>query len=56
MLAKEVQLKFSEIPEDWSVDAGDFINRLIKRKPENRLGFNGIDEIKNHRWLEGLNW
>lgn len=56
MLAKNVQLKDSEIPEDWSYEAGDFINRLIRRKPENRLGFGGISELKNHPWLMGLNW
>lgn len=33
MLAKEVQLRFNEIPEDWSCEAADFINKLIKRKP-----------------------
>ena len=43
MLAKEVQLRFTDIPEDWGVEAADFINKLIKRKPENRLGFSGID-------------
>lgn len=42
MLAKEVQLRFNEIPEDWSCEAADFINKLIKRKPENRLGGCGI--------------
>jgi serum/glucocorticoid-regulated kinase 2 len=51
MLAKEVQLRSSDIPEDWSLQAGDFINKLIKRKPENRLGYNGVDEIKKHAWL-----
>jgi len=33
MLAKEIQLKSSEIPDDWSCEAADFINKLIKRKP-----------------------
>ncbi len=56
MLAKEIQLKFNEIPDDWTCEAADFINRLIKRKPESRLGYNGISEIKSHPWLNGLNW
>lgn len=56
MLAKEARLGYNDIPEDWSIEAGDFINKLIKRKPENRLGYNGIEEIKNHPWLNGLNW
>lgn len=56
MLAKEVQLRYGDIPEDWSCEAADFINRLIKRKPESRLGSGGIDELKSHPWLHGLNW
>lgn len=56
MLAKEVQLRFADIPEDWSCEAADFINKLIKRKPESRLGSGGIDELKNHPWLQGLYW
>ena len=30
----------------------DFINKLIKRKPEERFGKNGIEEIKNHHWFK----
>ena len=33
MLAKQVQLKETDIPEEWSLEAADFINKLIKRKP-----------------------
>ena len=40
----------------WSQDCGDFINKLIQRKPNERLGFNGIKEIKNHPWLKYFNW
>jgi len=46
MVSKQVQMKLSELPEDWSPDAIDFINRLLMRKPEQRLGYNGIREIK----------
>ena len=42
MLAKQVQIKNHEIPKEWSYEAADFINRLIQRKPENRLGFLGV--------------
>jgi len=45
-----------EIPEDWSEDCIDFINRLLQRKPEQRLGFHGADELKNHPWIKDLNW
>jgi hypothetical protein len=56
MLAKNVQLRENEIPEGWSYEAADFVNRLIKRKPEHRLGNQGIAELKNHPWLCGINW
>lgn len=29
---------------------------MIQRKPNNRLGWNGIDEIKHHPWLKGFAW
>lgn len=33
ILARRVQIKKNEIPEGWSLEAADFINRLIERKP-----------------------
>lgn len=41
ILAKKVYIKKNEIPEGWSLEGADFINRLIERKPASRLGFNG---------------
>lgn len=26
------------------------------RNPNNRLGFNGIEEIKNHPWMVTIDW
>jgi len=48
ILARQVQIKRNEIPEDWSVESADFINKLIQRKPTNRLGLNGPTEVKEH--------
>lgn len=62
ILAKQVQIKKEEIPEDWSLEAADFINRLLQRKPVNRLGLNGPlvgrgeQEVKNHVWLKSFPW
>lgn len=56
ILAKRVQIKKHEIPEGWSLEAADFINRLIERKPSNRLGINGPQEVKNHPWLRNFPW
>jgi serine/threonine protein kinase len=35
---KQVFITRSEIPEGWSIEAADFINKLIQRKPALRLG------------------
>lgn len=48
--AKQVQIKIEDIPKGWSIEAADFINRLIQRKPAKRLGTNGPSEIKAHPW------
>jgi serine/threonine protein kinase len=56
ILAKQVQIKKHEIPEGWSLEAADFVNRLIQRKPANRLGLNGPAEIKSHPWIKDYPW
>jgi len=56
ILAKQVQIKKNEIPENWSLEAADFVNRLIQRKPANRLGLNGPSEVKNHPWFKDFPW
>ncbi|CAG9323134.1 unnamed protein product [Blepharisma stoltei] len=56
ILAKQIQIKKNEVPEGWSVEAADFINRMIQRKPVNRLGLNGPDEVKTHPWLKDFEW
>eukprot|EP00828_Plagiopyla_frontata_P003327 TRINITY_DN10960_c0_g1_i2.p3 TRINITY_DN10960_c0_g1~~TRINITY_DN10960_c0_g1_i2.p3 ORF type:complete len:146 (+),score=19.01 TRINITY_DN10960_c0_g1_i2:105-542(+) len=52
ILARQVQIQKSMIPEGWSLDAADFINKLIQRKPVNRLGLNGPEEVKSHPWFK----
>ncbi|EAR83938.2 Serine/Threonine kinase domain protein (macronuclear) [Tetrahymena thermophila SB210] len=56
ILAKQVQIKKHEIPDGWSIEAADFINRMIQRKPMNRLGVNGPEEVKQHPWLKNFPW
>ena len=41
----------------WNDDCRDFVNKLIQRKPIKRLGYGGgIKEIKNHPWLQDIDW
>lgn len=56
ILAKQVQIKKTEIPDGWSIESADFVNRMIQRKPNNRLGVNGPEEVKNHPWLKDFPW
>ncbi|OMJ78644.1 hypothetical protein SteCoe_21521 [Stentor coeruleus] len=56
MLIRQVQLKRSDVPKDWSLESADFINKLLQRNPKERLGSNGPQEVKNHAWLADMEW
>lgn len=56
ILAKQVVVTAEEIPRGWSEEGADFVNRLLVRNPYNRLGANGIDEVKQHPWLRSIDW
>ena len=56
MMAKQVQVKKDQIPRGWSIESADFINRLLQRKPINRLGLRGPMEVKEHSWFKNFDW
>jgi serine/threonine protein kinase len=56
VLARQVQLRRQDIPLGWSLEAADFINKLIQRKPSHRLGYNGPAEVRRHTWLKDFPW
>ena len=56
ILSKQVKIREAEIPRGWSNQAADFINRLIQRKPGNRLGKEGPQVLKDHEWFRGFDW
>ena len=57
MFKKQARINKDKMEKDWSLDSIDFINRLIERKPELRLGSkNGIQELKDHFWLRYYPW
>ena len=56
MMAKQIQVKKDQIPQGWSVESADFINRLLQRKPVNRLGLRGSIEVKEHLWFKDFDW
>jgi serine/threonine protein kinase len=52
-LIKQCQLSVpAEVPEQ----AADLIRKLIVKTPESRLGAANIDDVKNHKFFEGVNW
>jgi len=56
IISKQAKIKKEELPEDWGIAAAEFINSLLQRKPNKRLGFNNISEIKNHPWMKDIDW
>ena len=56
IIMKQIGINEEEIPEDWTKESVDFINKLIVRKRENRLGYNGIKEVKEHPWIKYYPW
>ena len=56
ILNKKINLNEKNIGKKFSLDLADFINRLLRKKNNQRLGSRGIDEIKSHKWLEDVDW
>lgn len=44
------------LPDKCSDDAKDLIWRILQRNPEDRLGANGADEIKRHKFFKNIDW
>ena len=64
ILHKQAKLNINDIDKNnkifknwnWSKDGIDFINKLIMRKPKERIGYYGIKELKEHKWMRNVNW
>ena len=56
IMSHQVQVKKNMVPQGWSVESADFINRLLQRKPVNRLGLRGPTEVKEHLWFKDYDW
>jgi serine/threonine protein kinase len=56
ILSKQVQIRKAEVPRNWSLEAADFVNQMIQRKPGKRLGFRGPEEVKGHPWFAEFDW
>jgi len=45
-----------EIPVYVPRDAADLIIKLLEVNPAERLGANGIEEVKSHQFFSGVDW
>ena len=41
---------------EMTPEAKDLINKLLELDPKKRLGSNGINEIKDHKFFVGIKW
>jgi serine/threonine protein kinase len=51
MISKQAYVSRRDLPLTWTVEAANFVNRLLSRKASMRLGFSGVGEVKSHAWL-----
>ena len=57
MLSKAVTINEDNISKGWSQESADFINKLLERKENKRLGFKeGAKELMKHHWLKYYPW
>jgi len=58
ILCKEITVKKNDLNKNLFFDFSicNFVNLLLKRKPNLRLGYYGIFEIKEHDFLKDVNW
>ena len=56
ILKIQAEIKPQDINENWSKESADFINKLLIREPEKRLGYKNIKELKEHPWLKYYPW
>lgn len=45
-----------ELPIMYNLQLGDFINKLLRKNVNHRLGSKGIREIKLHGWIKDIQW
>ena len=56
IMSKQIKIKKNDLEQNWSLESADCINRLLERKPYNRLGYRGATEVKEHSWFKYYSW
>ena len=52
---KEYSVDFNKV-NNYSKNCIDFMNKLIISDYKKRIGYNDINELKNHSWFKEFNW
>ena len=56
ILTRQAEIDYDDLPNGFSNETADFINKLIQRKPKNRLGKDNINEVIGHPWFNEFDW
>ena len=56
IISKQAKIRKEDLPKGWGMVAADFINGLLQRKPNKRLGYQNISDIKEHPWMKDIDW
>ena len=51
----ELQINYNET-KNYSFACFDFINKLIISNNRKRIGYNSIEELKNHNFFKNFDW
>lgn len=52
-------IKYTDPKLDYtflSADAIQILSQLLNKDPSQRLGLNGIHEVKTHKWFNDIDW
>ena len=52
----ELKVAWDRLPADCSPELRDLLSLFLKVNPAERLGYNGIQEIKDHPWFQSVQW
>ncbi|KAG0618371.1 hypothetical protein M758_4G058300 [Ceratodon purpureus] len=56
LIFQKVMAREFSMPSHFSPEAKDLVERLLNLKPNERLGAQGHDDIRNHPFLKGFDW